>query len=331
MLSRYRKDRKEGHKPQDSKQFHNRHNVLLLICFAFIFILSGCDIFGPSNNKQGQGEITMTITGTVVYLEIIAIGDVAVDWGGEGKEEIHQDDYSIRYRYVYQWEKASEYVITIYGNVTHLRVAEIGLTSLDLTKNPQLEELYISYSNMLTSLDLTRNKKLKRLFINRNPITSLDLKNNVKLESIGIYGTQLHSLDLTSNNLLESVSLDSNQITSLNIGNKKMLRYLDVSKNQLSHLNIMSCATLYCLVLVNNQLTNLNLSGCTSLSYAFLSNNRFLHKELDDLFHTLHNNDTYGKHITVFYNPGDKESDKTIAESKGWQVGTEYPTNGNSE
>ena len=59
----------------------------------------------------------------------------------------------------------------------------IALTSIDVSKAAQLQQLYCGY-NELASIDVTNNKALMRLGCNNNVLTELDLSNNGKLSGM---------------------------------------------------------------------------------------------------------------------------------------------------
>ena len=67
-------------------------------------------------------------------------------------------------------------------SLTSIHVSDCALTSLDVTKNPNLESLKCT-NNELTWLDLTQNTKLRTLLCRNNQLTSLDLSQNTELMS----------------------------------------------------------------------------------------------------------------------------------------------------
>ena len=67
-------------------------------------------------------------------------------------------------------------------SLTTIHVSECALTSIDVTKNPNLESLKCT-NNELTWLDLTQNPALRTLLCRGNHLTSLDLSQNTELKS----------------------------------------------------------------------------------------------------------------------------------------------------
>ena len=72
-------------------------------------------------------------------------------------------------------------------------VAKNQLTSLDVSKNTKLENLYCD-ENQLTSLNVSKNTNLTYLWCDKNQLTSLDVSNNTKLVSF-ICSNQTISLE----------------------------------------------------------------------------------------------------------------------------------------
>ena len=75
--------------------------------------------------------------------------------------------------------------IEAFVNLDALRCFENDLTSLDVSNNTGLKELYCG-DNQLTSLDVSNNTALTNLDCNGNQLTSLDVSNNTDLSLLGI-------------------------------------------------------------------------------------------------------------------------------------------------
>ena len=92
--------------------------------------------------------------------------------------------------------------IVVYGEVTHLNAgddANTGLTSLDVSKNTALTELYCGDCTGLTSLDVSKNTALTSLSCyGCTGLTSLDVSKNTALTELYCNGcTGLTSLDVS--------------------------------------------------------------------------------------------------------------------------------------
>lgn len=80
-----------------------------------------------------------------------------------------------------------------------------GLTALDCG------------DNRLTSLDVSRNKALQELWCDKNALTSLDVSQNTALRALVCDRNQLTSLELGHNPALEFLSADHNRLTHLDV------------------------------------------------------------------------------------------------------------------
>lgn len=75
----------------------------------------------------------------------------------------------------------TEFYATHSGSIN----TEYRLKSVDVTKNPELQRLFITY-NFMNSIDLTQNPKLTDLFAAYNDFTELDLDNNPALINLNL-------------------------------------------------------------------------------------------------------------------------------------------------
>ena len=142
--------------------------------------------------------------------------------------------------------------IEAFTNITYLAVGNGNLTSVNLSKNNELNELFLN-DNLLTSIDVSKNKKLKRFGVMRNPdigfidvsnnelleelfvhftaISTLDVSKNTNLWKLHAYNTNLKGLDLSTNiNLTEFRLRFNTSLTYLNVqnGNNQNVTYIDV-------------------------------------------------------------------------------------------------------
>jgi len=73
--------------------------------------------------------------------------------------------------------------------LTYLNCIDNQLTSLDVSKNTALEQLFL-VTNDLTSLDVSKNTALIRLWCNSNQLTSLNIKNGVTTQLTKFIATE---------------------------------------------------------------------------------------------------------------------------------------------
>ncbi len=96
------------------------------------------------------------------------------------------------------------------------------LTSLDMSKYPQLESLWCG-ENRLTSLNVTGNTRLMQLNCSSNLLTSLDLSKNAGLRYLWCEGNKLTALDLSKNTRLDELYASGNSIRELDLSNNRNL------------------------------------------------------------------------------------------------------------
>ena len=165
--------------------------------------------------------------------------------------------------------------IEAFRALTVLKINTNKLTSVDLSKNTDLIELY-SKSNELTSLDISKNTALTILHLHNNQLTSLDVSKNIALTTLYCGHNQLTSLDVSKNTALTNLRSNSNQLTSFDVGKNTALIELHCSNNQLTTLDLSKNTALTKLYCHSNQLTSLDLSKNTALTTLDLNNNTVL-------------------------------------------------------
>ena len=89
--------------------------------------------------------------------------------------------------------------IEYFTNLTQLFCPMNNLTSLDVSKNTKLTQLWCSYNFNLTSLDVSKNTNLTYLTCEGNQLTSLDVSKNTNLTYLDCSVNELTSLDITNN------------------------------------------------------------------------------------------------------------------------------------
>lgn len=114
----------------------------------------------------------------------------------------------------------------------------------------------------------------------------------------------------------------NNSLTELDLSKNTALVRLNCSQNLLTNLDLRMNTKLNRMDCYENRLTTLDFSKNTELNYAVCPDNRFTTEGLNTLFVTFYN----GAAGTIFIggNPGAKDCDQSIAESKGWKVRLRY-------
>jgi len=111
-------------------------------------------------------------------------------------------------------------------NLEHLSCSNNTLTTLDLSKCPDLKVLYCSY-NTLTTLDLSKCPNLKVLYCSYNNLTNLDLSKCPNLKDLYCYNNNLTNLDLSNCPNLKNLYCYNNKLTNLDLSNCPKLKFLN--------------------------------------------------------------------------------------------------------
>lgn len=126
------------------------------------------------------------------------------------------------------------------STVFHIDIRERKIYSLKgLEYFPQLTVLHASY-NQLSSIDVSRNTQLNELYCYDNNLTSLNVSNNIKLTKLSCSVNALKSLDISKNTQLTALYCAGCLLTSIDVSNNNQLRTLDCSENCLKTIDI-SC------------------------------------------------------------------------------------------
>ena len=149
--------------------------------------------------------------------------------------------------------------IEYFHNLETLYCYNNKLTSLDVSKNPELKSLWC-YNNQLTSLDVSQNAELVELYCKQNNLTSLDVSQNTALLKLTCQDNNLTSLDLTQNTGLEYLSCGRNPLGSLDVSQNINLKTLYCEQSNLTSLDLSQNHKLEMLYAKKNRLTSLDLS-----------------------------------------------------------------------
>lgn len=156
--------------------------------------------------------------------------------------------------------------LSTYSNLKTLDVTFQNLTSLNLTGNGSIAQLYCD-NNDFTSLDLSNNPVITVLSCNNNIMTSLNVANMTSLENLSCIGCALPSLSLTTNTALKYLQANNNQLSSLNLNNNTGLLTANISQNLLSSITLTNNTALTSLNIGVNSLSSLNVSSNTALTF----------------------------------------------------------------
>jgi len=116
------------------------------------------------------------------------------------------------------------------------------------------------------------------------------------------------------NSTIRTITINGDNITFLNTGD---ISSLDVSR--CAELTVLLCGGSRASYDRSGQLTRLDVSKNTALTLLGCNNSQLTSSALNALFRTLHSNQGE-KNIYINGNPGTNDSDRSIAERKGWTV-----------
>lgn len=156
-------------------------------------------------------------------------------------------------------EIASLKGIEYFGAITQLGAECNQLTELNLSGNPCLENICVSY-NSLTSLDLSKQELLTYLEVDGNGLTALDLSDNTELETLYCSENKILTLDVTMLTKLENLGCNDNELTVLDLHANAALSFLNCSSNALTELDLSANTALKTLYVIYNPMTTLNVS-----------------------------------------------------------------------
>ncbi len=153
-------------------------------------------------------------------------------------------------------------------------VTTLGLINLNindftgLSGFTSLTSLTCTYNNM-TSIDLSANTALINLYCHNNYyLTGIDLSQNINLKNLDLgYDVSITSLNIDNNTALEALNTRNIPLVTLNLTLNTALRQLDCVNNQLTSLNVSQNTALQSINVVNNKLTSLDFSNNPTLSY----------------------------------------------------------------
>jgi Leucine-rich repeat (LRR) protein len=148
-----------------------------------------------------------------------------------------------------------------FAALTTLFCSQNVMTSLDVSNNIFLEEVYCQNNDNLATINVTGLTALKILRANECALTSIDITTNSNLEEISIRDNLITSFDVTNNTKLREIDCGENvglgnvdfstnvdlevlefstapALTSLDLSNNSALVELDIFNTSLSYLNL---------------------------------------------------------------------------------------------
>ena len=248
--------------------FVHREAPFTIIPTAFLGINSSCVLYVPKDLKEDFIECGWTEN--LFRGGVIETDEVPVSTGiGITKANFSDKNFRSRLRLMKEGEDGI-FSETDIQNIKKIEVHSQGENQIVSLKGIELFtnlETLRCYGNNIVEVDLSRNLQLKNLYISRNPISSLDVTGNLDLRTLECYDCKFTSLDVSKNSNLTRLWCGNNQLSSLNLSNCPNLSGLTCYNNLLTSLDLSNNHKLYTLECYSNELTELNIEGCGSLTY----------------------------------------------------------------
>ncbi len=166
-------------------------------------------------------------------------------------------------------------------------VEENALTSIDLSKSPNLTKLTIT-KNGFSNIDLTPSSKLEKLYANENYFSTIDLSKSTEMLNLSLNKNLLQNIDLSKNNKLTSVEVAENQLKNIDLSNISKLQTLNVSKNiDILHIDIRKNNFLKTLNADSTSIAGLDANENTHLEKVYLRYTRFSPVAFTQFFKTM--------------------------------------------
>ena len=129
-----------------------------------------------------------------------------------------------------------------------------GLKLVDLTRNS------------LTSVDLSKNINLEEIFLGNNAIEHLDVSGCTKLVHLEVFMNDLEQLDLSNNKDIEDLWADLNDLEQLDVSGMTELFDLRVNNNNLKDIDLSGNPKLEKVYLKENPLSEQSVASLNALS-----------------------------------------------------------------
>lgn len=117
--------------------------------------------------------------------------------------------------------------------LTHLNLVDNSLTTLDLSINTLLQEVYINGNPALGTVGISTLEELTTFNVSDTGINTIDASNNPLIRVLVLNDNKFTALDVSSYPSLVQVLIANNQLTSLNVanGNNTNFTWFDASGN----------------------------------------------------------------------------------------------------
>ncbi|RNC86805.1 MAG: T9SS C-terminal target domain-containing protein [Winogradskyella sp.] len=148
--------------------------------------------------------------------------------------------------------------------VTNLDVSNQGITSLLGIEDFSALVVFNCSNNSSTSIDLSANSLLEELYVSNNNLSALDISSNTAITVLNCSSNMIGSIDLSNNLSLQTLDCSNNSLQNIIVSNNTALDNLNCAFNQIESLNLVSNTSLTNIVCNDNSLFSLNLVNGTN-------------------------------------------------------------------
>lgn len=207
-----------------------------------------------NNPYEGVDPVSanvMTITTEKAAGEVITFKakSLLAEWRVEGLDDLKVENGTVT-------GKVKEGgLFTIRGDVDRLEITNMGITKIDVKKNPALTYLNVS-DNKIDKLEFPYNSPLTTLICNNNLLADLSTFAIKKIAHLECNNNKITMLVFNNLDALTHLSLAGNKLSFLSSSLPKGIEYLDISKTGLTKFNVSSLDKLRTFVIYGNGITS---------------------------------------------------------------------------
>jgi Leucine-rich repeat (LRR) protein len=143
--------------------------------------------------------------------------------------------------------------ITVTGDVTYLLCTRDSITSLDVSNDVMLNDLYCNL-NPIKTLDLSKNTMLRILFCLADQLNTLDVSKNTALIDLDCSYNNLDTLDVSKNTELMFLFCSDNKLDKLDLSKNTLLESLNCNSNSFKSLDLSHNTELCAIYFANNKI-----------------------------------------------------------------------------
>lgn len=151
-------------------------------------------------------------------------------------------------------------------NISKSYYATSALASLDLSDLHVLKSVQVGGVTALTSLELGNAPMLTGLYAFNTALTTIDVTGAPELTEIAVYGTKIASLDLSKNTKLLSANVGASTLTALTLPDEPVITSLNIDNTPLTSMDLSKFTELTSFSAAATKLETIDLSNSSKLT-----------------------------------------------------------------